>query len=224
MYFKIEKSDHIKYVIRFPDDYKAGDKVPVIIFLHGAGSRGDDIDLLVGNPFHELTNRYLNFPFITVAPQCYLNTWFDMFEQLKKFVCKIAQESFADSQRIYVIGASMGGYAAWQLAMSLPELFAAVVPICGGGMYWNAARLANVPIWAFHGEKDTTVLKEETIKMVNAVNNCGGKAKLTVYPENGHNAWSDTYNNPEVFQWLLSNTKNNSTTITEEYKDSNIYG
>ena len=118
----------------------------------------------------------------------------------------------------------MGGYGTWQLAMSLPELFAAIVPVCGGGMYWNASRLVNIPIWAFHGAKDTTVFKEESIKMVDAVNKCGGKAKLTIYPENGHDAWSDTYKNPEVFDWLLSNTNENSVKLIDKYKDSNIYG
>ena len=122
------------------------------------------------------------------------------------------------------MGASMGGYGTWQLAMSLPELFAAIVPICGGGMYWNASRLVNIPIWAFHGGKDTTVFKEESIKMVDAVNKCGGNAKITIYPENGHDAWSDTYKNPEVFHWLLSNTNKNSIELIDKYKDSDIYG
>lgn len=224
MNIKIEQSDNLKYVIRFPDDYKNGDRFPVIIFLHGAGSRGNDIDVLVKNPFHGFTNLHSNFPFITVAPQCFQNTWFDIFEQLKRFVCKIAEESFVDPERIYLMGVSMGGYGTWQLAMSLPELFAAIVPVCGGGMYWNASRLVNIPIWAFHGAKDTTVFKEESIKMVDAVNKCGGKAKLTIYPENGHDAWSDTYKNPEVFDWLLSNTNENSVKLIDKYKDSNIYG
>ena len=91
-------------------------------------------------------------------------------------------------------------------------------------MYWNASRLVNVPIWAFHGEKDPVVLKEESIKMVNAVNKCGGNARLTIYPENEHNAWSDTYNNHEVFRWLLSNTNKNSENLIDKYTDGNIYG
>ena len=118
----------------------------------------------------------------------------------------------------------MGGYAAWQLAMSMPEYFAAIVPICGGGMYWNADRLVNVPIWAFHGEKDSAVLVEESVKMVNAFNQAGGNARLTVYPNTGHDAWSDTYCNPEVFEWLLAHKNKNMTCINEKYTDSNLYG
>ena len=122
------------------------------------------------------------------------------------------------------MGISMGGYATWQLAMSMPEVFAAIVPICGGGMYWNAGRLANVPVWAFHGKEDPTVLVEESEKMVAAVNKNGGKAKLTVYFGCRHDSWSETYKNPEVFAWLLSNEKNNNSMITDKYNDSQLYG
>ena len=224
MKIKSEQSDNLQYIIRFPDGYKNGDKFPVIIYLHGAGSRGNDINILKNTPYFNIINNHLEFPFITVAPQCSQNTWFDMFEQLKGFVFKIYDENFTDKNKIYLMGASMGGYGTWQLAMSLPEIFAAIVPICGGGMYWNASRLVNVPIWAFHGAKDTIVLKEESIKLVDAVNKCGGKAKLTIYPENGHDAWSDTYNSQEVFRWLLSNTNKNIVQLIDKYKDSDIYG
>ena len=91
--------------------------------------------------------------------------------------------------------------------MSRPDLFAAIIPICGGGMYWNAARLKNVPVRAFHGKRDSTVCIEESEKMVEAVRRAGGDAQLTVYPENGHDAWTDTYQNPDVFAWLLTKQK-----------------
>ena len=101
----------------------------------------------------------------------------------------------------------MGGYATWQMAMSRPELFAAIVPICGGGMYWNAGRLKDVAVRAFHGKQDYVVLVGESEKMVEAVKRAGGDAQLTVYPENGHDAWTDTYQNPAVFAWLLEQKK-----------------
>jgi predicted peptidase len=91
-------------------------------------------------------------------------------------------------------------------------------------MYWNAARLVNVPVWAFHGAKDTTVLLEESVKMVDAVNHSKGKAKLTVYPENSHDAWSDTYRNPEVFDWLLKQKKEHDIQCCDKYNNSKKYG
>ena len=220
----VSKFEELEYVVDFPRNYTKGDRCPVIVFLHGAGTRGNDINLLMQNAYFKIVSKYEDFPFITVAPQCSKNTWFDMFEQLERFVCKISAEDFADADRIYLMGASMGGYATWQLAMSLPELFSAIVPICGGGMYWNSARLTNVPVWAFHGGKDTVVFKEESVKMVDAVNRNGGAAKLTLYPDNQHDAWTDTYSNKEVFDWLLSNVNHNSRNLSDEYKDGKIYG
>ena len=111
----------------------------------------------------------------------------------------------------------------WQLLMSLPEIFKKAVIFCGGGMYWNAKKI-KTEVWAFHGRKDKTVYVEESIKMVEAINASGGKAKLTVYPGCGHDSWSKTYRNPEVFAWLLSNEKNNNSMITDKYNDSELYG
>ena len=122
------------------------------------------------------------------------------------------------------MGVSMGAYAAWQLAMSQPTLFAAMIPICGGGMCWNASRLKDIPIWAFHGGKDTTVLPEESIRMVEKVNKRGGSAKLTVYLENEHNAWDDTFKNPEVFTWLLSHKNKNAPVEEDEYNGREAFG
>ena len=208
----------LKCVIGYPSSYAKGNKHPIIIFLHGAGSRGEDIEILRGNPYFKITSRHENFPFISIAPQCSKNTWFDHFENLQRLTAEILTYDFADPDKIYLMGASMGGYATWQLAMSMPETFAAIVPICGGGMYWNAARLVNVPTWAFHGALDKTVLVEESIKMVDAVNKKEGNARLTVYPNNSHDAWSDTYANPEVFQWLLAHTSKQEKSVKDEYK------
>lgn len=215
---------NIKYAVRYPNNYDDSKKCPVIILLHGAGGRGNDTDVLLNNPYFTNTEKHKEFPFVSVAPLCSANTWFDLFEQLKGLAIEIYNSDFTDKERMYLMGASMGGYGTWQMAMSLPDIFAAIVPICGGGMYWNASRLVNVPVWAFHGAKDQVVKVEESQKMVDAVNSTGGFAKLTVYPENEHNAWADTYANMEVFEWMLSNKNNNVTEITDIYNDSNIYG
>lgn len=224
MNIEVKKYKELQYVVRYPDNYIEGNKYPVIILLHGAGGRGDDINVTIENPYFQISEKIENFPFISVAPLCCKNTWFDLFEQLKSFALMIAMEHYSDNERIYLMGASMGGYGTWQLAMSMPEVFAAIAPICGGGMYWNAGRLVNVPVWAFHGKKDNVVLVRESEKMVEAVNNCGGNAKLTVYPDNEHNAWSDTYGNEEVYSWLLSHKNENSKLIEDMYKDSEIFG
>lgn len=215
---------NIRCLVRTPKGFDPNKKYPVLLFLHGAGTRGDDISKLSGSAFYQITGAYEDFPFITVAPLCGENSWFDIFEKLKLFVKDILALPYADADRLYLMGTSMGGYGTWQLAMSMPECFAAIVPICGGGMYWNAGRLINVPVWAFHGGKDETVYTEESIRMVDALNRAGGSAKLTVYPENGHDAWTNTYSNPEVFSWLLSHTKKNEKQYVDGYTDAKIYG
>lgn len=215
---------NIRCLIRTPQNFDPEKSYPVILHLHGAGTRGSDINKLYTNPFFQLTEAYQDFPFVTVAPLCEKNTWFDVWERLKLLVQDVTELPFVDRDRIYVMGASMGGYATWQLAMSMPEYFAAIVPICGGGMYWNAGRLINVPVWAFHGAKDTTVLLEESVKMVEAVKRCGGQAKLTVYPENSHDAWSDTYSNPDVFSWFIQHQRKCNNEYLDKYNNPDIHG
>jgi predicted peptidase len=204
---QILEFEQMKYVLRFPKGYKEGDKCPLIIFLHGAGTRSDDIKALLGNVFLTITESYENFPFITVAPLCNKNSWFSLMSKLIDFVKYLHAQDFTDKERIYLTGNSMGGYGTWELAMTMPEYFSAIVPICGGGMYWNAERLKKVPVWAFHGEKDPVVLARESEVLVNAVNRFGGNAKLTLYPDLEHDCWTTTYSNKEVFSWLLSNSK-----------------
>ena len=202
--------ESLPYFVQYPDGYVEGKKHPVFLFLHGAGTRGTDMHPLVTNSFFR---RALEFApeAVCVAPLCGANTWFDVFETLIRFAKTVSEMPFTDPTRLYLEGNSMGGYGTWQLAMSMPELFAAILPICGGGMYWNAARLKDVPVWAFHGAKDSTVFLSESEHMVDAVNKNGGSAKLTVYPENGHNSWTDTFKNPEVYRWLLSHRKGETT-------------
>ncbi len=216
--------ENLRYIIRFPHDYKAGDTRPVILFMHGAGSRGTDLGLIKTNPYFSHIEKHKDFPFITVAPQCSKDTWFDMLETVNAFAKHIIAQDFADSRRFYLMGASMGGYAVWQMAMAEPSLYAAIVPICGGGMYWNSGRLKNLPIWAFHGDCDTTVQLRESEMMVEAVNQNGGNAKLTVYKDCGHDSWSETYRNPQVFQWLLLHQRSERTAATTDFQDSTQYG
>ncbi len=221
---EIKTFEKLTYIIKYPNDYDSNKKHPVIFLFHGAGGRGNDINIVKDNPYFNHTKKHQDFPFITVAPQCCKNTWFDLFETLKRFIQYICTLEFCDKERIYMMGASMGGYATWQIAMSMPEIFAAIVPICGGGMYWNAGRLKDVSVWAFHGEKDTVVYPEESKKMVDSINANGGSAKLTVYPDCEHASWTATYKNYEVFEWLLSQKNTNTDVFDDKYKGSEIYG
>ena len=217
------KLGKLTYLVKYPEGFSENEKYPVLFFLHGAGTRGTDTEVLRENVFFELTEN-MNLPFIIVAPLCSGNTWFDLWEHLMALVKEVAKLPYTDEKRIYLTGNSMGGYGTWQLAMSMPEYFAAIVPICGGGMYWNAWRLKNVAVWAFHGAKDDCVCPSESEKMIDIAKRAGTEAKLTVYPEAGHNAWTPTYSNPEVFKWLLEHESKLKVELEEKYTDSEIYG
>jgi predicted peptidase len=224
MNIKADIFEGMQYAVRFPEHYNEGEQYPILFFLHGACTRGNDINNILTHSFLRRPEKWPDFKFIIVAPLCHKNTWFDHFETLERFALFIANQAYTDKNRIYLTGNSMGGYGTWQLAMSLPEVFAAIAPLCGGGMYWNAGRLANVPVWAFHGARDKSVFMEESEKMVNAVNKRGGNARLTIYPENGHNCWTDTYGNPALYEWFLTHTNSNAQSLIDEYNNSKDFG
>lgn len=219
MNYEARKFRNLEYIVRFPDGFEEEKEYPVIFFIHGAGGRGGKIEEAREHSQFLHIDKMDGFPLVCVAPicPCATATWFDYFETLKDFVRHVIAFDFVDASRVYITGGSMGGYTTWELGMSMPELIAAIVPICGGGMYWNAGRLVNVPVWAFHGKLDPIVLVEESEKMVNAVNKRGGNAKLTIYPENKHDAWNDTYSNPEVYKWLLEQKNENAKKLVDEY-------
>ncbi len=195
----------LKYLLYLPKDYDAEDnKWPLVLFLHGSGERGDDLVSVerLGPPM--LAEQGKNFPFILVSPQCPLGQRWNPLE-LSVLLDEIEKEYRVDTSRIYITGLSMGGEGAWQLIMSEPYRFAAAAVVCGrtGSAYLDACKLKNLPIWVFHGAMDDVVPLEESVRMVKALNACGNNVKFTVYPEANHNAWTKTYNNEELYKWLL---------------------
>lgn len=205
--FEFYSEGKLQYLLRFPEGFDREKRYPLIIYLHGAGSRRTSLEHLSTHTLFRVEEASKDRDFVIAAPLCTAETWHSLWEHLERFVETVAALPFVDSRRVYLVGASMGGYATWQLSMTMPEKIAAIVPICGGGMYWNAGRLKDVPVWAFHGALDKTVLPEESLKMVTAVNSKGGNAKLTVYPHNSHDAWTDTFSDPDLYKWLLQHTK-----------------
>jgi len=222
--FDVGFLNNIQYIVKYPKNYDETKKYPVIFFLHGSGSRGTDAYAIRKNDFFVVTEYLESFDFITVAPMCHEDTWFDVWESLRALALAVPDMPFCDDRRIYCIGVSMGGYAAWQLGMSLPQVFAAMVPICGGGMYWNAERLKSIAVWAFHGSDDSTVLCEESKKMVNKAQSKGCNAKLTIFEGVGHNAWDPTWKCEEMWHWLFDQRKQCQEEIKNEYSDVIKFG
>lgn len=196
------KKVSMRYLLYLPKDYEQQDSWPLLLFLHGAGERGDDLDLVKKHGPPMLIERGQEFPFIVVSPQCPTNRRWEPFE-LAALLDEIDEKYRVDQDRIYVTGLSMGGFGTWSLAAYQPDRFAALVPICGGGEPIMAQLLRPIPTWVFHGAKDPVVPLERSAIMVEAMRKAGGDVKSTIYPETGHDSWTDSYANPELYEWLL---------------------
>ena len=187
----------------YPNGFSEDRQYPAILFLHGVGAVKHDISFLQENAITTYF-REVDMPFVLFEPHCEENTWFHDMEQLIFFVRQLQSIPYVDNDRLYLTGNSMGAYAAWMLAMIMRNTFAALVPVCGGGMPWCADYYIDLPIWAFHGVLDETVPVEESIKMISAVNSAGGSCKLTLYEKVAHNCWDYAYKEPSLYEWLLS--------------------
>lgn len=212
----IVRTVECRYLLFLPAEY-GQDKArrwPLLLFLHGAGERGDDLNLLKRHGPPKIVEKDPHFPFIVVAPQCPADRFGFANDVLIALLDDVITRYAVDPDRVYVTGLSMGGYGTWSLACAYPDRFAAIVPICGKGETWQAGNLRHVPVWAFHGAKDTVVPPEGSEKMVEAVRRNGGEARLTVYPEAGHDSWTATYDNPELYEWLLKHRRHEAGTET----------
>lgn len=202
---EIRRTARLDYLLYQPDEASTW---PLVLFLHGMGERGSDTSLVKVHGLPARIEAGEPFPFIMAAPQCPLTaTWPEMVEDLNALLDHLLATYRVDPRRVYLTGLSMGGYGTWYLASRYPERFAAIAPICGGGLRWMAERLKNMPIWVFHGDADTVVPISESQKMVDALRTAGSKVRFTVYPGVGHDSWTATYANPELYDWLLTHSR-----------------
>lgn len=198
----------IPYLLYLPEGYSkdSSAKFPLILFLHGIGESGSDLQNLIKQSLPKAIEEGLKIPFIVASPQCKMFHWWNT-ESLKQFLDEIIKENHPDTNRIYLTGNSMGGYATWALAIKYPDLFAAIVPVCGGGNSREVYKIKDIPTWVFHGAKDIVVPLSKSRRMVKALRDAGGNVKFTIYPKEGHHCWRIVYTTPDLYQWLLSHRK-----------------
>ena len=213
----------LPYRIYVPAHLDTTEKVPLILFLHGAGERGNDNTAQLIHGVSNLVDYSIrtNQPFVLLAPQCPAGSqWVNVpwnaaqhtmpptpSESLKLALDLVRQTMDTqpvDPHRIYVTGLSMGGFGTWDCIQRNPDIFAAAVPVCGGGDIALAAKIKNVPVWVFHGDQDPVVSPQRSRDMVNAIRQAGGWPRYTEYAGVGHDAWTATYDNDEVWDWLLA--------------------
>lgn len=223
-----KNSKYLQYRFAMPEGYIEDDttKYPLLLFLHGAGERGGDnemqltyIDKIFGSD--EFRQNHKCF---IIVPQCpEEKKWVDVDWDLPAhdqpelmsetmtltmfLLFTTMREYNIDTQRIYVVGLSMGGYGTWDLITRFPFLFAGAIPICGGGDEKVATEAVDVPVWAFHGAKDNLVPVERSRNMVNAIKGNGGSPKYTEFPSTGHLAWVPAFETKGIWEWLFEQKK-----------------
>lgn len=206
-YFKIEVQQDVSleswFLLYLPEGYDSLDrKWPLLMFLHGTGERGNILELLKIQGPPKSIEYGKSFPFIVVSPQCPEDERWSV-EVLDMLLDEMARRYRVDTNCLFVTGLSMGGQATWELAYTYPDRFAAIAPVCGWTDVSQASKIKKLPVWVFHGANDDVVPPEESINMVNALKALGSPVKFTLYPEADHDAWTETYDNPELWEWLM---------------------
>lgn len=223
--FKGADGGALPYRLLRPDAYDPQKKYPLVLFLHGAGERGDDNTAQLKHAVAEFTREDVRkkYPCFLAAPQCPtgaswapINRLGDPHQyrqpeepseplRLALELVEALQKEFAiDPHRLYITGLSMGGFGTWDAIARHPDRFAAAVPVCGGGDLGKAGRIAQLPIWVFHGAKDPVVKPAYSLDMVTALVNAGGAPGLTQYPGVAHDSWVPAYREPRLYEWLFA--------------------
>lgn len=218
-----KEGDSLPYRLLKPKNYDQAKKYPLVIFLHGAGERGDDNTKQLVHGMNDFASDAImdQYPCFVLAPQCpdeakWVDTpWTADFHKMPEkpspamaqtmaIVTLLGKEFSLDPTRLYITGLSMGGFGTWDAIQRWPDRFAAAAPICGGGDPHYAPRIAKLPIWAFHGDQDPAVKPERSREMIAAIKEAGGKPRYTEYKDTGHDSWTATYKDPEFYRWLFA--------------------
>jgi predicted esterase len=201
---RIGLAEIYQYLPQLPDGYDTDTTkhYPLVLFLHGSGDRGSDLAAITRDGAPKKIAAGLNRSAIVIAPQCPDEWW--SAPVLGQLLDDVSAKYRVDPDRIIVTGASMGGYGTWALAEAYPQRFAAIAPVCGGGNPAGAVSLKNLPVWAFHGQLDTTVPIFLGQAMIDAIQQAGGDPHFTIYPTAKHNAWDPAYATDALYTWMLA--------------------
>lgn len=204
----------VNFLFYLPGDYgkDPAKKWPLMLYLHGSGSRGSDLSLVRAGGLPMPLEKVKDFPFIVVSPQCPSDTgtWSGQIDAIDALLELIQAHYAVDPQRMTLTGFSMGGFGAWEYALRYPTRFAAIVPVSGGYFFQSTAipvnlcDLKDLPVWVFHGQKDTVVALDQATTLVDALKTCHGNVRLTIYPDADHNGTARLayYAEPDLYTWM----------------------
>lgn len=204
---ELKREVSVDYLLYLPRGYNEKEEWPLILYLHGGRGRGNDLSLLNWYPLPKMLAGNDSYPFMALIPQCPAGEMWTDTELIKALLDDIVSKYKVDSDRIYLIGYSMGGTGAWYMAYKYPQVFAAVAPMSGNTNPWWASKLKDIPIWAFHGGKDNLIPVSETEDMAEAIRKEDGMIKVSIDPERGHSP-PPLAEHEKLFEWLLKQKKN----------------
>jgi predicted peptidase len=221
-----DDKESLNYRLLRPAADAAQKSYPLVLFLHGAGERGSDNQAQLKHmvAMFTTTEARKKYPCFVLAPQCPAEekwsdvNWFAPTHRQPekaarpmalaiKLIGALQKTEPIDPRRLYLMGLSMGGYGTWDAVVRYPGLFAAAVPVCGGGDETQAAAIAKLPIWAFHGSNDGAVPVARSRNMIEALRKAGGSPKYTEYPNVGHGSWVPASKEPGLLPWLFAQKK-----------------
>ena len=207
--WKSDRHFNFQYVQYLPQDFDPSKKYPLVFFLHGAGERGEDLDVSQRHGYMKYVREQgKDYPFIFVGPQCPFDKYWGCYtESLLAFLDYICETLPVDRDRIILTGLSMGGTGTWMLAMAAPDRFSCMVPVCGSGICWYGGIIKHIPIRIYHGDLDEVVPIAESITMLKAIHRNGGHAELNICYGLGHNAWDVAYQDDSLIDWMLQQRK-----------------
>ena len=214
----------VNYLLYLPQDYVKDTSTlwPVLIFLHGSGEAGNDLQKVKVHGPPKLIEQGKQFPFIVVSPQARENEGWEP-QVIIRLIKGIQSKYKVDKEKIYLTGLSMGGFGTWNIASKFPSVFAAIAPVCGGGDTTDVMKLKHVPVWCFHGAKDNVVDPEQSYRMVRALKKYNPDVKLTIYPDANHDSWTQTYDNDSLYTWMLQQKKFHFPRLKLDEKKLNEY-
>ena len=212
--FQSSSGTEVRFLLYLPENYDPHQQWPLILFLHGRGERGMDIELIKAQPLPKLLETQSNLPFIVVSPQLPSGDWSHYIDPVDELLTHLEATLPIDSSRLYLTGLSLGGFGVWNYALRYPDRFTAIAPIAGWYIYQgeqvpeDICILSKLPIWVFHGGGDTIIEPYHSQVLVDALMACGSDVKFTLYPNVEHDiAWINAYNDPALYERFLAHTK-----------------
>jgi predicted peptidase len=214
--YRVASGETMPYRLFIPPRYDSRKPHPLVLWLHGAGGAGTDNianvseDQIPGTRLWTKPENQAKYPAFVLVPQN-PGIWVEELNELSPEMLlvvgmleAIKAEFNIDATRIYVAGQSDGGYGTWNLITQRPDLFAAAIPLCGGGDPRLASRVAKMPLWVFHGRRDDVIPVSESRKMIAAVRKAGGRPRFTEYARLGHDIWEPAFAEPQLVPWLFA--------------------